>query len=267
LARSIFAQALAQFELHLPPGTASPQELTMFAVPRALLRSAGRCAPRVGASASLTAIGSTAHALPATLQARRALASAAASKVVKTLQAEIKHEEEQYEQAKEIKAFLKKSDFKMVEKEGDVNMMLEKETGDKVVRIEWQLTSPFDPSEDVEGEEGFDQEATEFSVTVESKSNGSGVSFYCSTQTGEDHRYVIGNLKVFANAEEKDSISSYNGPDFEDLDEKLQESMDEYLAEVGMNSEVCDFIDASALDKEQREYLRWLKLSKSFLEA
>merc|ERR1711972_596119 len=120
---------------------------------------------------------------------------------------------------------------------------------------------------DIEGEESLDQEATEFSVTVESKSNGSGVTFYCSTQTGEDHRYVIGNLKCFANAEEKDGVSSYSGPEFEDLDDKLQEAMDEYLAEVGMNNEVCDFIDASALDKEQREYIRWLKTSKTFLEA
>merc|ERR1712039_1058316 len=133
--------------------------------------------------------------------------------------------------------------------------------------IEWQLTSPFDPNGDIEGEESLDQEATEVSVTVESKSNGSGIAFYCSTQTGEDHRYVIGNVKSFANSEEKDGITSYNGPEFEDLDDKLQEAMDEYLAEVGMNNEVCDFIDASALDKEQREYIRWLKISKTFLEA
>merc|ERR1719436_79885 len=120
---------------------------------------------------------------------------------------------------------------------------------------------------DAEGEEGMEHEATDFSVTIENKSKGSGVSFYCSTQTGEDHRYVIGNLKCFANAEEKDSITSYNGPEFEDLDDKLQECFDEYLAEVGMNNEVCDFIDASALDKEQREYIRWLKQSKTFLES
>merc|ERR1712066_952232 len=97
--------------------------------------------------------------------------------------------------------------------------------------------------------------------------SGAGVSFFCSTTAGEDHRYVIGNLKSFANVEEKDSISGYNGPEFEDLDDKLQESCDEYLAEVGMNNEVCDFIDASALDKEQREYLRWLKQTKAFLES
>eukprot|EP00421_Protoceratium_reticulatum_P040363 CAMPEP_0168449832 /NCGR_PEP_ID=MMETSP0228-20121227/47801_1 /TAXON_ID=133427 /ORGANISM="Protoceratium reticulatum, Strain CCCM 535 (=CCMP 1889)" /LENGTH=34 /DNA_ID= /DNA_START= /DNA_END= /DNA_ORIENTATION= len=34
-----------------------------------------------------------------------------------------------------------------------------------------------------------------------------------------------------------------------------------------MNNEVCDFIDALALDKEQQEYIRWLKIAKKFLES
>uniref|UniRef100_A0A7S4T469 Mitochondrial glycoprotein domain-containing protein n=1 Tax=Alexandrium monilatum TaxID=311494 RepID=A0A7S4T469_9DINO len=203
------------------------------------------------------------HSVPRCLSS-----SAAGSKVVKTLTSEIKHEEEQYEQAKEIRKFLKNSEFKLVESEGDVNVMLEREVGDKVVRIEWQLTSPFDPDADAEGEEGgYDQEATDFCVTVESKTNGTGLSFYCSTQTGEDHRYVIGNVKSFSSTEERESVGAYNGPEFEDIDDKLQEALDEYLAEVGMNNEVCDFIDAVALDKEQREYIRWLKTAKAFLES
>ena len=43
---------------------------------------------------------------------------------------------------------------------------------------------------------------------------------------------VIGNVKSFANGEEQKSMGSYNGPEFEDVDEKLQESFDELLAEV-----------------------------------
>eukprot|EP00747_Dinoflagellata_sp_TGD_P165298 gnl/TRDRNA2_/TRDRNA2_186385_c0_seq1.p1 gnl/TRDRNA2_/TRDRNA2_186385_c0~~gnl/TRDRNA2_/TRDRNA2_186385_c0_seq1.p1 ORF type:complete len:240 (-),score=72.65 gnl/TRDRNA2_/TRDRNA2_186385_c0_seq1:47-766(-) len=197
----------------------------------------------------------------------RAFASAAATKVAKQVAAELKHENEQYQQAKEIKDFLKSSEFKFVETDGDVNMMLEREMGDKLVRIEWQLTSPFDPSADMEGgEEEMEQEATDFCVTIESKGSSSGLSFFCSTQTGEDHRYVIGNVKSFSSTEEKDSVSGYNGPEFEDIDDKLQEAIDEYLAEVGMCNEICDFIDAMALDKEQREYIRWLQSIQTFME-
>lgn len=195
----------------------------------------------------------------------RGFASASGSKVAKTLQAEAKHEDEQYEQPKEIQAFLKKSGFKFTEEEGDVNMMLERSIGDKVARIEWQLSSPYAPDADMEGEDDGSQEATDFVVTVEEKDGAAGISFYCSTQGGEEHRYVIGHVKQYSTAEEKESVSSYNGPDFEDIDDKLQEAFDEYLAEMGMDSELCDFIDAMALDKEQREYVRWLKLSEKFL--
>jgi len=197
----------------------------------------------------------------------RGFSSSAASKVAQTLQSELKHEEEQYEQPKEIKSFLKNNEFKLVDEDGDVNMMLERNMGNKVARIEWQLSSPYAPDADMEGEDDGGQEATDFVITVEDKEGTAGVSFYCSTQGGEDHRYIIGHVKNYSSAEEKESMSSYNGPDFEDIDDKLQESMDEYLAEVGMNNEVCDFIDAMALDKEQREYIRWLQVAKKFIEA
>eukprot|EP00929_Paragymnodinium_shiwhaense_P036911 TRINITY_DN19729_c0_g1_i1.p1 TRINITY_DN19729_c0_g1~~TRINITY_DN19729_c0_g1_i1.p1 ORF type:complete len:264 (-),score=83.19 TRINITY_DN19729_c0_g1_i1:138-854(-) len=201
--------------------------------------------------------------------ARRGCAGVAAAKVVKTLEAEIKHEEEQYEAAKEIQRFLKNSEFTLADKDGDVNMCLSREMGEKLVEIEWQLTSPFDPTADMEGgqDEGFGQEATDFCVTVSSKADGSGITFYCSTQSGEDHRFVIGSVKAFNTAEERSNAAAYNGPEFEDLDEKLQEAMDEYLSSIGMTTNVCDFIDASALDKEQREYIRWLHTARKFLAA
>jgi len=193
----------------------------------------------------------------------RGFASAAAGKVVQSLQSELKHEEEQYEQPKEIKTFLKDSPFKLVEEDGDVNMAIDRNLDGKSVRIEWQLTSPNEPSEEGE-EEG--QEATDFIVTIEN-TEGSGLQFFCSTVAGEDHRYIIGNVKSYASAEEKDSMSSYNGPDFEDIDDKLQEAFDEYLAESGMDNDVCDFIDTMAADKEQREYVRWLQISQKFLNS
>merc|ERR1712014_254980 len=113
----------------------------------------------------------------------------------------------------------------------------------------------------------MDQQATDISISVEDKAKGSGLMFYCSTQPGEDHRYVIGNIRCFSNAEERDSLSAYNGPEFEDLDDKLQEAFDEYLGELGMSSEVCDFVDAMAVAKEQREYVRWLKNCETLFDG
>jgi len=233
----------------------------MPALARGLLRLAGRQAlPAAGRGLGVAQL--TARAGPP--QAARGF-SGAARKVSETLKGEIKHEEEQYEQAKEIAQFLKGSQFKLVDTDGDVNMMLERTVGSRLVRVEWQLTSPFPPGEEGENEEP-PTEATDFSVTVEDTSSGAGVSFYCSTQTGEDHRYVIGNVKSFTSVEERDLPSGYNGPEFEDLDDKVQEALDEYLAEVGLSNELCDLMDAMALDKEQREYIQWLKKTQKFLE-
>jgi len=190
----------------------------------------------------------------------RACSGAVARKVAQTVDAELKHEQEQYEQPKQVKAFLESTEFKLAEVDGDVNIVLERAFGDKSVRVEWQLAVPYMAGED----DKFGDEATDFCVTVENSSN-SGLSFYCSTQSAEDHRYVIGNVRNWASAEEKASGSAYNGPDFEDMDEKLQENLDEYLAEVGIGNAVCDFIDAMSADKEQREYLRWLQETKKFM--
>jgi complement component 1 Q subcomponent-binding protein len=60
-------------------------------------------------------------------------------------------------------------------------------------------------------------------------------------------------------------MSAYNGPEFEDLEDKLQEAFDEYLGELGLNDAVFDFIDATAADKGLEEYIRWLDTIQKFL--
>merc|ERR1719198_828919 len=192
----------------------------------------------------------------------------ASTKVAAVIREEIKHEKQEYQQPKDIRKFLQETKAVFKDTEGDVNLCLERELGDKLVRIEWQLSSPFDPeamgAED-EGEQ--DDASTDFMVTVESQSSGQGMTFYCSTQAGQDHRYVIGNVKCYADTAERDNVSAYSGPEFEDLDDKVQESLEEYLESVGLGTAMCDFIDAVALDKEQREYIRWLNLVGDFLES
>ena len=185
--------------------------------------------------------------------------------MLNVLQAEIKHEKEQYESPVELKKFLQDGPWKMEDVNGDVNMALLRTVDGKTVKIEWQLSSPFDPNTEGADDAEPAPDSTDFSVTIE-EPKGSGVVFYCSTQTGQDHRFVIGNVSRFSSPEQRDSASTYNGPEFEDLDDKLQEAFDEYLAEMGMGEDVCDFIDASASDKEQREYIAWLNGVKAFVE-
>eukprot|EP00386_Alphamonas_edax_P009237 GDKI01030418.1.p2 GENE.GDKI01030418.1~~GDKI01030418.1.p2 ORF type:complete len:251 (+),score=100.69 GDKI01030418.1:55-753(+) len=202
---------------------------------------------------------------------QRRFFSAEGQKLLKTITAEVRHEQSNYEKPDIIKTFVEKNEWKFEEKDSDVNMVLVKETKDGYkVSVDFQLTSPIG-QEGFEGEGAQDdemggEEVTDFSITVENKS-GSGMTFYCSTSGGDQaHRFLIGNVRQFANAEEKENPSAYNGPEFEDLDESLQEGLDEWLASLGVNEELCDLIDAAAIDKEQREYMRWLSNFQKFFE-
>lgn len=97
---------------------------------------------------------------------------------------------------------------------------------------------------------------------------GRGLTFFCTTLQNDDKfRFVVGNVRYFNNAEEKNSAFGYNGPEFEDLDDNFQEGLDEWLGDVGVDSSLCDFIDAAAIDKEHREYVRWLKNVKAFVSS
>ena len=216
-------------------------------------------------------------AAPRALTSTRYMSGAAVSKLHNVIKSEHQMEKEQYEQMESIKKFLQNApQWKFSDDEGDITLKLTRSMGDKDVVLEWQLVSPFgNDFSDFGGEEGaqegqeeeFPMESTDFTITIQDKSGEKGLVYYCQTAAGEGHRYMIGNVRSFASKAEKDSDSSYNGPDFEDLDDSLQESFDEFLAEAGINDEVCDFIDATAIDKEQREYMRWLKNVDSFIQA
>lgn len=194
------------------------------------------------------------------------------AKLSKGLDSELQYEKENYQKPEQM---TKLQGWKATDAPGDVNLALEKTVGEKVVKVEWQLTPPFDENLDgfdaPEGEEEAPTppQSTDFTITVESKNegDGSGMTFFCSTQQGEGHRYIIGNVKCYSSQAEKDSVSSFNGPEFDDLDEKLQESMDEYLGELGVGDDVFDYIDASSVDKEHREYMRWLETVHGFMKA
>ncbi|CRH03804.1 mitochondrial acidic protein MAM33, putative [Plasmodium relictum] len=195
---------------------------------------------------------------------KRTFASSESQKLLEVVKAEVQHEKSNYEAPENIKKFLQTSGWKYEEQEGDVNMVLTKNVDGMKIIVDFQLVSPFQ----AEGENEAQAEMTDFSVTVEKPNKQGGITFYCTTlQNDEKFRYMIGNVKYYKNEEGKNSVSSYNGPEFEDLDDSLQTSLDEWLANLGVDSELCDFIDSCSIDKEQREYMSWLQNISNFIES
>eukprot|EP00920_Eleutheroschizon_duboscqi_P000205 GHVT01000683.1.p1 GENE.GHVT01000683.1~~GHVT01000683.1.p1 ORF type:complete len:322 (+),score=68.09 GHVT01000683.1:280-1245(+) len=222
----------------------------------------------VPSSAGSSAAGESAAVVPGDIKG-------ATVKLLQAVQAEIQHEKTSYEAPPQIQKFLKESGWKLEEKSNDVNMTLTKEVMGKKCTVEFQLVSPFsasegEGSESTEGAEDEEAagESTDFSFTVSNLNDNGGVAFYCTTlQNDEKFRFMIGNVRFFKTEAEKTSPYGYNGPEFEDLDENFQEALDEWLAAHGVDTPLCDFIDALALDKESREYTTWLANLEKFIES
>lgn len=180
------------------------------------------------------------------------LASPAVKKLATKIASEVKYENENYEKPTSPVP----AGWSFIEKPGDVNLCLEKSFGDKSqCKIEWQLSSPYDPEKEAD-ENAPTVNETDFTLTI--IKGELGMTLFCSTSQGEE-RLVIGNVKNWTTHAERDNIGAYNGPDFEDLDEGLQEILDEFLGELGLSDDVYTFIESMSQDKEAREYIRWLE--------
>ena len=58
---------------------------------------------------------------------------------------------------------------------------------------------------------------------------------------------------------EKKRLDQYAGPNFSNLDEGLQEQIETYAANRGINEELATFVVDYIDWKEQREYVQWLE--------
>ncbi|KAL0557140.1 hypothetical protein IC582_005658 [Cucumis melo] len=59
--------------------------------------------------------------------------------------------------------------------------------------------------------------------------------------------------------------SSYNGPTFEDLDEKMRDMFHNYIEERGVNESLFPFLQAWLYVKEHRNLLRWFRSVGTFI--
>lgn len=79
-----------------------------------------------------------------------------------------------------------------------------------------------------------------------------------------DNKHTAG--KSAAELIREPAESQYSGPPFAQLDEEVQNLMEQYLDERGINAALSLFVPEYIDVKEQREYLGWLKRVKEFVE-
>lgn len=194
-------------------------------------------------------------------QQQRGFSSAAAESLSTTIQKEIAHEKSNYETDKELHAFVQQNNWTLEDKQNDMLVVLTKEVDGRKVQVEFSCIQPSGGEE----EEPL-PEASDFTVSVQNK-NGSGLLFYCSTTSEDENaRFCIGQVRYFSDQTSKDSLAEYPGPYFEDLDDAFQQHLDSWLSSLGIDADLCDFIDRFAADKENREYILWLENFQQFIQ-
>lgn len=121
--------------------------------------------------------------------------------------------------------------------------------------------APADRDMDGDGEADF---PARVNITVEKAGSGA-ILFQTFVQNGffqiEDISYFSKPDLAHAQTAEKDWVrqSVYAGPPFGNLDEGLQNFLDRYLEERGINAELATMIPDYIQVKEQKEYVSWLQ--------
>jgi complement component 1 Q subcomponent-binding protein len=178
--------------------------------------------------------------------------------------------------------------FELHETKGDAEMTLTRKFGENDAE---EVTVTFIAQEDPYEEDDFDDEdfdieddaeaaseeddldgldddedaiAISFNVVV-SKADGSAyLDFDCLT---DGEIIEIRHVGFEAFDEENPMIgTTYTGPNFEDLEESVQDKFHDYLEERGINADLANYIIEAHLDKEQREYTSWLERVAHFVK-
>lgn len=250
--------------------------------PSALPRAASLL-PRLSSSSSSSAASFSTLSRPSLFRSSLPTFSRAYSSESSKALADILKEEKEFEAENplddtEIKEYLKSSPFKLNDVSRKMEVTMTRKFGNETVTIFFTVEAK--PSDDLfgneelekeEGEEAGEEEEEEalpsqppfFSVLV-SKPSGT-VTFNCTAEPG----HITINQVVFTGDSklaiedsaqaDYDRTNVYPGPNLEDLDERLQDALYDFLLErIGDEEALSNFIPAYIEFKEQKEYENWL---------
>jgi complement component 1 Q subcomponent-binding protein, mitochondrial len=184
---------------------------------------------------------------------------------------EIEHEEKEYKpiSPNEKQTFFDNSGFKFIDSQNSSRMQLQKTVNDFQVNISY---FPKPPPEEEEENNTEQQQSnfTEFQVLINKVGKSAGFlidAISTDSQININHIHCSDNIQEFYNKyiSGTSDADSYQGPDFNTLDNSLQQAFYDLLEEFGLNEECANFIEVSALDKDQALYMKWLKNAKNCL--
>lgn len=225
-----------------------------------------------------------------TLAARRNFSAGAVSRsagetdaqLVNKLDAEISYEKEagSTDEPQWLTAFKADGTFKIVDKTGSDEVILNRTFGNENIRIAFSCsdseTDDLGDELDVELEDGDKEPLSNCRIrtAISIMKPGKGGLVIDSTTDGTS--FDIDNVSFYDDEKLALDESSENdwkrrglyfGPTFVDLDEELQQSFNDFLNERAIGSELAAIVLDLAEHKEQKEYVNWLNKMSKFIKA
>ncbi|XP_057523733.1 uncharacterized protein At2g39795, mitochondrial-like [Amaranthus tricolor] len=192
------------------------------------------------------------------------VATSSDRKLLEVLQSEISVVEESEDYDKTVEA-PSGFPFKIKDNVGEQTVTLTREYEGETITVEVSMPSLVTDEDEEESGNEDDEKSTASSVPLlvtVAKKNGPSLEFDCIAYPDE---ISINNLAL--KNPESDEQLAYEGPDFMDLDENLQRSFHKYLEIRGIKPSTTNFLHEYMMEKDNKEYYRWLKDVKKFVEA
>ncbi|CCF56431.1 hypothetical protein KAFR_0B01320 [Kazachstania africana CBS 2517] len=208
------------------------------------------------------------------------------------LSSELKIEQEAFSEQEQLPealtSFLTKNKFKIIETPGKNEAQITKTNGEtkETINVVFDVAQianlPYDTAineqtmtqenEEEDFDESFADNFANVNVIVTKDGNSSTLSFELLLNLQEGTFYVdsVTPYKSTKDATDQSAEAQmnrellYHGPPFSNLDEELQESLELYLENRGINQELASFITSYSEFKENNEYIDWLSKMKSF---
>jgi complement component 1 Q subcomponent-binding protein, mitochondrial len=119
-----------------------------------------------------------------------------------------------------------------------------------------------------EMEEGEDEAAAPsyaINFWTEVSKGGKTLRFNLTYMENETAGPDIEHIELLNEGQDSNDEHLYTGPVFAELDEQVQQQFAAYLEERGITADVCQYLCKLVYDKEQAEYLRWMKKVADFV--
>lgn len=206
-----------------------------------------------------------------------------------------------------VREFLEAHEFKIHDQQGHDEVVLSKNFGNENIRVLFSISDINQASDEgVEGlEDAFENDEVVSSINAaKNKDAESAATTAASSESDEsqpasfpvrcsitiskpsgclsidtiaqDGVFVIDNIAFYKDSKLATDLTSeadwqrrglYIGPQFDDMDENVQEAFEQYLEERGINTTLALFVIDYIDYKEQREYVSWLHSVKDFIET